>query len=103
MLVTNTAFWNGLPRDVRTELEQILSQVSLEVNRLAVQQSESAHQKIVAAGKARIHRLTKVERARWCAVLAPTWQQFETVIDRGLVEAAIQAGDSGCVEHATGN
>ncbi len=35
LLITNTQFWNGLPEDIRSELKQIVDEVTVEVNKQA--------------------------------------------------------------------
>ena len=51
MVITNTKFWNGLPEDVRGELETIMEEVTAEVNRQADDLNQQARQAIAASGK----------------------------------------------------
>ncbi|HCA63157.1 MAG TPA: C4-dicarboxylate ABC transporter, partial [Pseudomonas sp.] len=46
MVITNTKFWNGLPEDVRGELETIMEEVTAEVNRQADDLNQQARQAI---------------------------------------------------------
>ena len=58
MVVANAEFWSGLPDDVRTELETIMDEVNLEVNRLAEELNQQDRQKIVDSGRSEIIELT---------------------------------------------
>ena len=58
MVITNTKFWNGLPEDVRGELETIMEEVTAEVNRQADDLNQQARQAIAASGKTEIIELT---------------------------------------------
>ncbi len=50
MVVTNSKFWNGLPADVRTELEKIMAEVTPKVNKLAEELNQQDKQKIIESG-----------------------------------------------------
>lgn len=55
MLITSKTFWNGLPTDLRSELDTILAQVTEEVKTQAAEQADRDRQAILAAGKTRIY------------------------------------------------
>lgn len=88
MLLTSTEFWEGLPDDVRTELEAILAEVTKEVNRLAEELNQSDKQKIIEAGTSEIIQLTPEDRAAWKEAMQPVWEQFQEGIGEDLIEAA---------------
>ncbi|WP_200189859.1 DctP family TRAP transporter solute-binding subunit, partial [Marichromatium gracile] len=58
MLITNTKFWNGLPPDIRSELDKIIVQVTAQVNKDAEQLNQDAKQSIIAAKTTEIITLT---------------------------------------------
>lgn len=88
MLITNTSFWNGLPADVRTELEQIISEVSLQVNQYAAELNEQDKQHIVDSGRTQIIKLTDAERGQWREAMRPVWKKFESEIGAQRIQAA---------------
>ncbi|NIU61705.1 MAG: C4-dicarboxylate ABC transporter, partial [Pseudomonas stutzeri] len=65
LLITNTRFWNGLPAEVRGELEAIIDEVTVEVNRQAEALNEKAKQGVIDSGKSEILVLTDEQRAKW--------------------------------------
>lgn len=88
MVVSSTEFWNGLPDDVRTELEAIMEEVTTEVNELANAINEEAKAGIEKAGTSEILQLTAEQRKAWKQAMAPVWKQFEPEIGAELIEAA---------------
>lgn len=88
MVITNAEFWNSLPDDVRTELEKIMDEVSVEVNRLAGELNEEAKAQIAASGKSEIIELTPEQRAQWREVMEPVWEEFSDEIGADLIKAA---------------
>src|SRR5690606_27029438 len=91
LLITNTAFWNGLPAPVRTELEAIIEEVTQEVNRQAEGLNRQAREAIIAAGTSQLIVLTPEERNQWRQALQPVWKQYEPQIGKALIEAALAA------------
>ena len=88
MVITNTKFWNGLPSDVRSELESILNEVTVEVNKQADDLNEEAKQAILDAGTTEILYLNPEERAQWRDAMKPVWKKFEGEIGADLIKAA---------------
>ncbi|CAB1402954.1 TRAP transporter substrate-binding protein [Pseudomonas fluorescens] len=88
MLITNTKFWNGLPPDVRSELDKIVVEVTAHVNKEAQQLNESDKQRIVAAKTTEIITLTPEEREQWREAMKPVWKKFEADIGPELISAA---------------
>ena len=88
MVITNTTFWKGLPEDVRSELEQIMVEVTAEVNRQADQLNQTAKRTIAESGKTEIIQLTPEQRAQWREAMRPVWKKFENEIGADLIKAA---------------
>ncbi|MBC8651643.1 DctP family TRAP transporter solute-binding subunit [Pseudomonas sp. MTM4] len=94
LLITNTQFWNGLPAPVRTELEEIIEEVTAEVNRQAEALNEKARQNIVDTGKSEILVLTEEQRNAWRDAVRPAWKKFENEIGVDLIQAAEAANQA---------
>lgn len=88
MVITNTKFWKGLPDDVRNELETIMAEVSVEVNKQADELNRTAKEDIAKAGTTEIIELTPQQRAEWREAMRPVWQKFEKEIGAELIQAA---------------
>ncbi|MFV3093911.1 C4-dicarboxylate TRAP substrate-binding protein DctP [Pseudomonas sp. GW6] len=88
MLITNTKFWDGLPADVRDELNKIIAEVTVEVNKQADALNEGDKQRIVEAGTTEILTLTPEQRGQWRDAMQPVWKKFEGEIGADLIKAA---------------
>ncbi|OEC36454.1 C4-dicarboxylate-binding protein DctP [Pseudomonas cuatrocienegasensis] len=91
MVITNTQFWKGLPDDVRAELEAIMAEVTVEVNKQADELNRTAKQDIAKAGTTEIIELTPQQRAEWREAMRPVWEKFEKEIGAELIQAAEKA------------
>jgi C4-dicarboxylate-binding protein DctP len=88
MLITNAEFWNGLPDDIRAELDKIVTEVTAENNKIAGDLNAEAKQKIIDAGTSEIIELTPEQRAAWVEAMKPVWDEFSGEIGADLIEAA---------------
>ncbi len=88
MVITNTQFWRGLPEDVRNELEGIVEEVTVEVNRQADELNQKAKRTIAESGKTEIIELTPEQRGEWREAMRPVWSKFEGEIGADLIKAA---------------
>ena len=88
MVITNTKFWNGLPEEVRKTLDEVMAEVTVEVNKQAEALNQSAKQKIIDAKTSEIIELTPEQRALWREAMRPVWQKFEGEIGADLIKAA---------------
>src|SRR5690606_29470045 len=88
MVIANAKFWNGLPADIRSELENVLTEVTVEVNRQADELNRLSKARIAEAGTTDIITLTPEQRAEWREVMRPVWQKFADDIGADLIAAA---------------
>lgn len=94
MLSVNPDFWYGLPGDIRTELEAIVAEVTLAVNRISEEINAEARQKIIDSGVTQVIALSDEELASWRRAMTPVWDQFRDQIGEDIVRAAIAAGQA---------
>lgn len=88
VLITNTKFWNSLPADIRSQLEDIIAEVTRQVNKQAADVNEKAKQAIIASGKVEMIKLTAQQRDAWRDAVRPAWKKFEADIGPDVIEAA---------------
>lgn len=88
MLVTSKRFWESLPDDIRSELNIILDEVTVEVNRLAVEKARNDKIEILKDTKVQVVTLTESEKEAWRQALLPTWKQYESEIGVHIIESA---------------
>lgn len=94
VLITNTKFWNSLPADIRSQLEEIVAEVTTEVNKQAAELNDQAKQAIIDSGKVELITLTPEQRNAWRDAVSPAWKKFESQIGSDVIEAAKAANQA---------
>ena len=89
LVAVNKPFWESLPDDLRTGLEQTLAEVTEWGNARAHDINIEDRQKIADSGKSKIITLTPDEVAEWQAAMKPVWDEFTDSIGPDLVTAAL--------------
>lgn len=93
-MVTNTRFWEGLPADIRAELEKILAEVTDKVNKIALKRAEDDRQKVIDSGRTQVLQLSKEELAQWRQVMKPVWRKFQRQVGKDTIQAAIASNNA---------
>lgn len=75
MLVADPAFWDGLPADVRADLELFIAIASQERNRFAFELAELSKMNIRSDGTP-IRILDADSRIEWVRAMQPTWFEY---------------------------
>jgi len=91
MVITNAAWWDGLPADIRAGLAKAMAEATAHANKLAGELNERDRKRIADAGKAKIQVLGKDDVAAWRKAMHPVWKKFEADIGADLIQAAQQA------------
>jgi len=91
MVVTSAEFWNGLEPDVRTELKKALDEAVVLGNKVAAEKSQSDKQAIIDSKRTNVIELSKEERQQWADAMKPVWKEFEDIVGKDLLAAAIAA------------
>jgi C4-dicarboxylate-binding protein DctP len=88
MVTVNLKWWNGLPADVRSGLQQALQDATEDNNANAERSNLADRAKILASGKTTLHALAPEQLAAWRQAMLPVWKQFEGQIGPSLLRAA---------------
>ena len=57
-VIVNSKFWNGLPPDIRNQLDKAMDEATDYTNSIAVKENEDALAEIKKSGKTTLHYLT---------------------------------------------
>ena len=90
-LVTNKTFWNGLPDDVRAQLDRAVKETNAFFNDTAAKDNADAVEKIKASGKTEIHVLTDAERKAWIGKLMPVHTEMQSRFGKDFIERIYKA------------
>jgi C4-dicarboxylate-binding protein DctP len=86
-LIVNKKFWNGLPADVRTQLDSAVQDATVYANQIAKQENEKAVAAIKASGKTQVYTPTPQEREAFKKALLPVHQKMAARIGPELLKA----------------
>jgi C4-dicarboxylate-binding protein DctP len=89
MLVTNSEFWTTIPFAVRSELENIVLEVTQTVNAEAAAINQREREQILASGNTTLVTLTPAQRQAWRVKMQPVWKSFEAHIGADIMRAAL--------------
>ena len=86
-LAVNTEFWKSLPDDIRSELEDIVAEVTAEVNSRAEAINREHRDLILATGKSVLVELNDKDLENWRTMMRPVWDQFMDDIGDEVMQA----------------
>ncbi len=86
-VIVNKKFWDGLPADVRTQLEGAMKDATKYANAIAQQENDKAMAAVKATGKTEIYALNDKEKAEWRKALAPVQKDMESRIGKATIDA----------------
>jgi C4-dicarboxylate-binding protein DctP len=87
-VIVNKTFWDGLPADVRTSLNQAMKEATVYERDIAQKDNDDALARVIAAKTTTVYTLTPTERAEWQKTLLPLLKEFETIIGADLIKIA---------------
>jgi C4-dicarboxylate-binding protein DctP len=73
-VIVNLKFWNGLPADVRGQLDKAMAEATDYTNSIAIKENEDALAEIKKSGTTTLHYMTDDQRKAWQTAMAPTYK-----------------------------
>jgi C4-dicarboxylate-binding protein DctP len=73
-VIVNSKFWNGLPADIRAQLDKAMAEATDYTNSIAQKENADALELIKKNGKSTLHYLTDDQRKAWQTAMAPTYK-----------------------------
>ena len=86
-VIVNKKFWDGLPPDIRGQLEKAMREATTFEKAIAQRDNDQALEAIKKAGKTQIYTLTVQEQAEWRKALVPVQKTMEARIGKDLISA----------------
>ncbi|MDL2354978.1 MAG: TRAP transporter substrate-binding protein DctP, partial [Pseudomonadota bacterium] len=86
-VIVNKKFWDGLPADIRSQLEKAMADATTFEKAIAQRDNDLALEAIKKTGKTTIYTLTPAEQAVWRKTLLPVHKEMETRIGKDLIVA----------------
>ncbi len=86
-VITNKKFWDGLPADVRGQLDEAMAQATRYANQIAKVENDSALDAVKKSGKTEVYTPTKEERQAFKKALVPVHKKMESRIGKEVIDA----------------
>jgi C4-dicarboxylate-binding protein DctP len=90
-VIVNKKFWDGLPADIRTQLEKAMADATTFEKAIAQRDNDLAMEAIKKAGKTTIYTPTAAEQTAWRTALLPVQKEMEGRIGKDLISSINKA------------
>lgn len=90
-VIVNKAFWEGLPEDVRTQLEKAMTELTAYANEIAQKENDDSLAAMKAAGTTTFYELTPEQREEWVAALKPVHTEMADRVGADLIKQVYEA------------
>jgi len=86
-VIVHKKFWDGLPADVRGQLEDAMEQATRYANQIAKVENDSALEAVKKSGKTTVYTPTPAERLAFKKALVPVHQKMESRVGKDVIQA----------------
>ena len=86
-VIVNKKFWDGLPADIRKQLDDAMEQATRYANQIARVENEDSLEKVKKSGKTTVYVPTKEERLAFKKAMVPVHKKMEGRIGKEVIES----------------
>ncbi len=86
-VIVNKKFWDGLPADIRKQLEDAMEQSTRYANQIAKVENDSSLDAVKKSGKTTVYVPTKEERLAFKKAMVPVHQKMESRVGKETIQA----------------
>lgn len=86
-VIVNKKFWEGLPADVRGQLEVAMKEATAYANKIAQEENDKSLEGVKKSGKTTVYAPTKDERLAFKKALAPVHTKMADRVGKDLLQA----------------
>jgi C4-dicarboxylate-binding protein DctP len=90
VVVVNKKFWDGLPSDIRAELEKAMAEATTYTNTISAKENDDAKEAIVKVGTTTILAPTADEMAAMRKVMEPIYEDMGKRVGKQLIDDIIK-------------
>lgn len=84
-VIVNKKFWDGLPADVRANLDKAMAEATTYANEIAQKENDDALAAMKATGKTEFYALTAAEKAAWMKAMKPVHDEMASRVGKDLL------------------
>ena len=89
-VIVNKKFWDGLPADIRKQLDEAMEQATRYANQIARVENDNALAAVKKSGKTTVYVPTEEERGAFKKVLVPVHQKMAGRIGKEIIDRRLQ-------------
>jgi C4-dicarboxylate-binding protein DctP len=86
-VITNKKFWEGLPADIRKQLEDAMDQSTRYANQIAKMENDKALESVKKSGKTEVYTPTAAEKLAFKKVMVKTHTEMESRIGKDVIKS----------------
>lgn len=86
VVVVNKPFWDGLPADVRTQLEKAMAEATQYSNEISEKENADALEEMKKSGKTEFITLTDAQKGNWKKALQPVYEDAAKRVTKNLID-----------------
>jgi C4-dicarboxylate-binding protein DctP len=86
-VIVNKKFWDGLPADIRKQLEDAMEQSTRYANQIAKVENDNSLEAVKKSGKTTVYVPTKEERLAFKKAMVPVHQKMESRVGKETIQA----------------
>jgi C4-dicarboxylate-binding protein DctP len=86
VVVVNKKFWDGLPADIRGQLDKAMKEATVYANKISESENAEALEEIKKSGKTQILIPTKAEAAAMQKAMEPLYQDMASRVGKQLID-----------------
>jgi len=86
-VIVNKKFWDGLPADIRGQLESAMEQATRYANQIAKVENDTAMEAVKKSGKSEIITLTADQKKAWKKAMVKVHDQMSGRIGKDLIQS----------------
>jgi len=86
-VIVNKKFWDGLPADVRGQLEQAMKEATVYANKIAQEENDLALEGVKKSGKTTVYAPTKEEKFAFKKAMAPVHVKMADRVGKDLLQS----------------
>lgn len=90
-VIVNKKFWDGLPADVKGQLETAMKDATVFANKIAQEENNAALEGVKKSGKTTVYTPTKEERLAFKRAMVPVHQKMESRIGKEVIQQVYKA------------
>jgi C4-dicarboxylate-binding protein DctP len=94
-VIVNKKFWDGLPDDVRGQLDKAMKEATVYANQISQSENDDALAEMKKSGKTEILPLTPEQTAAWRKALEPVYDDMSSRVGKAVIDEFVKTANAG--------